>query len=198
MTDDQLITVHGDVSSGGIFNFEQPTWRVREPEHFRRCSYCGSMHPEDFVTEARGGAQVDRSVDWKYGWPHKVYVHVPNPNPDALFCVGSISEAKVGAFAPGGERYTPPGDDYIAVADLTPEQLAIAKRDGSYRDRDGERVADYFRFGTRRDFFGKYYAVHACDPWVTEELRTEIAYHTGYIVSTTDEGRVQWRAYNYG
>jgi hypothetical protein len=45
---------------------------------FRTCSYCGSMHPEDLLNAVRAGATLG-GADWKYGWPHKFYVELPNP-----------------------------------------------------------------------------------------------------------------------
>ena len=72
-------TCHGETRFG-------PTeWRVRpfdgwqSPETFRTCSYCGSIHPEDLLTALSQGATLGGS-DWKYGWPHKFYIHgIPNP-----------------------------------------------------------------------------------------------------------------------
>jgi hypothetical protein len=42
-------------------------------EPFRRCDYCGSIHPEDLIKFLGEGATLD-GADWKYGWPHKFYV----------------------------------------------------------------------------------------------------------------------------
>lgn len=56
---------------------------------FRCCSYCGSIHPLDLLRYMeRGQADVSGS-DWKYGWPHKFYVDVPNPHEGVLVQVGS-------------------------------------------------------------------------------------------------------------
>lgn len=72
------------------------TWAVREdradkkgPPYppFPLCSYCGSMTPDDFLDQIRKGAKVGGS-DWKYGYPHKFYVDIPNPNPDEKRIVG--------------------------------------------------------------------------------------------------------------
>ncbi len=42
------------------------------------CGYCGSMHPRDLAAAIALGASVHWS-DFKYGWPHKIYVeHAPN------------------------------------------------------------------------------------------------------------------------
>jgi hypothetical protein len=47
----------------------------------RTCSYCGSIAPEDLhrLLTADGPPRMGGS-DWKYGWPHKFYVHeIPLP-----------------------------------------------------------------------------------------------------------------------
>jgi len=49
--------------------------RAGDPPDVRRCSYCGSIHPEDLVTLGTVPIQLE-IADWKYGWPHKVYVTV--------------------------------------------------------------------------------------------------------------------------
>lgn len=56
----------------------QDKYEQRGGESFRRCSYCGSVHPQDLLKARNEGkiGSVDRSVDWKYGWPHKIYVDV--------------------------------------------------------------------------------------------------------------------------
>lgn len=51
---------------------EQVAWRKRNG--IRRCSYCGSVHPEELVKHILAGGAVGGS-DWKYGWPHKFYLH---------------------------------------------------------------------------------------------------------------------------
>lgn len=76
------------------------TWEIRENRPDDKfgaphpptplCSYCGSMSPESFIAAIRAGAKVGGS-DWKYGWPHKFYVNVPNPNPDEVRVTGSRS-----------------------------------------------------------------------------------------------------------
>jgi hypothetical protein len=61
------------------------TWRDAKAPNFdagrlRGCSYCGSMHPADLAEAIRAGATVSWA-DFKYGWPHKLYVSgVPNPH----------------------------------------------------------------------------------------------------------------------
>lgn len=58
--------------------FGAASWQVRDG--LRRCSFCGSLHPEDLYSALTNGAKLEAS-DWKYGWPHKFYVNgIPNPN----------------------------------------------------------------------------------------------------------------------
>lgn len=45
------------------------------------CWYCGSLTCEEFVRQL-GDPRVRVEVaDMKYGWPHKVYLDIPNPDP---------------------------------------------------------------------------------------------------------------------
>lgn len=151
-------------------------WTWREPhrgEHFRRCSYCGSMHPDDFAEEiARGPLQVDWA-DRKYGWPHKVYVHVPNREPDALFCVSRANWAQP---AP-----------YIAAEDLTDEQREIVLRDGWGAPDAGS----WYHFTTRANHFGKFYTKHLADPTLSDETQERIAQRIGLRFEFFD-GKVRW------
>lgn len=73
---------------------------------FRTCSFCGGIHPGDLV-EVLGRIEPTRRVtiphggrelllpnvgvtDWKYGYPHKVYVSsIPHPYEGRRFKVGS-------------------------------------------------------------------------------------------------------------
>lgn len=60
------------------------TWMKRE-DGFRHCSYCGSLHPEDFLRLMDHGVKVG-GADWKYGWPHKFYITTDNkPGEPGLF-----------------------------------------------------------------------------------------------------------------
>lgn len=68
-------------------------------ESFRRCSYCGSIHPEDLLRVLADGARMHGS-DWKYSWPHKFYVEVPNR-------VNPAVEVEIGARYDGSAKKTP-------------------------------------------------------------------------------------------
>src|SRR5437762_1132722 len=162
-------------------------WSWREPmhgEHFRRCSYCGSVHPEDLAAEPAWRANW---ADRKYGWPHKLYADIPNRDPDALFAVGSVH---------GGAPDQPLGLGYVPWDDLTESQRQIYVRDhGPFDDRYPPPRA--VLFGTRANHFGKFYSVHLADPSLDPAVKDAIERRSG-LSFTFEGGRVSWRAYDYG
>lgn len=85
-------TCHAAVS-----RFSKGEWRAPSvdavygnSEPFRRCDYCGSMHPEDLVRLLADNPGMRLGgADWKYGWPHKFYVYgIPNLTPGINAKVG--------------------------------------------------------------------------------------------------------------
>lgn len=72
-------------------------WRLRpddkygQPIPFHTCEWCGSVTPQQFIEFLAAGCKCD-VADWKYGYPHKIYLNVPNPNPEELRGAGSTSE----------------------------------------------------------------------------------------------------------
>jgi NAD-dependent dihydropyrimidine dehydrogenase PreA subunit len=52
---------------------------------FKHCGYCGSMCPEELAKLIEEGKAIMGGSDWKYGYPHKFYVDVKNPEPEKLF-----------------------------------------------------------------------------------------------------------------
>jgi hypothetical protein len=180
-------------------------WQRREDainslEHASYCSYCGSVDPLSFIELCKPGSPATRFevADWKYGWPHKVYVDVASPDPSRLTYLGGRYEASVGEYAKGGSRYTPPEPDMVAMADLTEAQLEILKRDGAWREgEDSMENPDplrYFRFGTRDIVYQKFYAEHLLDLGAeklaavadTIERRTGVAY-------LIEDGKLKYR-----
>jgi hypothetical protein len=152
-------------------------WSWREPaygEHFRRCSWCGSMNPEDLAVEPTTVKWADR----KYGWPHKFYVDIPNRDPDRLYCVGS-------AHGPGAD--TEPG--YIPYADLTVTQREAVKLTGSRLDRRAG-----YMFGTKNAHHAKFYTAHLADATIPAKTRDRIERMCGLRFEFTDDGKVGWRS----
>lgn len=70
---------------------------VKYPRYYpwRRCDYCGSIHPEDLLTISKefAGKLRPELADQKYGWPHKVYVTIDHRfEPEREFNVGQLSD----------------------------------------------------------------------------------------------------------
>lgn len=162
-------------------------WTWREPthgEHFRRCSWCGSIHPDDLAAEP---VWTPNWADRKYGWPHKFYVDVPNRDPAQLF----VTSARYNIPEPPPPGYG--GLTWHRFADLTPDLLAIARRDGYGPDR--EQVSpDWVGFSTRPHHYGKFYTIHLVDPAVGADTR-EVIHRRGGLVFAFTAGRVSWQPY---
>ena len=56
-----------------------------------QCTHCGSIHPDSFFEAIEKGYPME-VADWKYGWPHKIYIDWPNPKADEPRLVGSTSK----------------------------------------------------------------------------------------------------------
>lgn len=167
--------VHPETAGDSPFRYGPWSWdEPRDGEHFRRCSFCGSVSPDDLAAEPVWRPEW---ADRKYGWPHKFYVDIPNRNPDRLYCVGTQS---------GGDA--PRGPAWVAVEDFTEEQRAIVDRDRMTSDR---LVAAHF--GTRPNHHGKFYTVHLSDPAIDPAVKADIERRSGIAFTFTD-GRVSWSA----
>lgn len=156
--------------------FSPLTWRAswadREParDNLRRCSYCGSVHPDDLLNALKSGGRLELS-DMKYKWPHKYYVkNVPNELAGQTVRVGSRS----------GPTELPDGTP--ALPDLTAEELAA----GRYR-RDIMGQAP-------RDAVVKFYSEHMVDAGESfAELQAAVLQSSGVLFSIKDDGTLHWR-----
>ena len=148
----EIDPVHGTAAeSWGGWHWEPPS----RGEHFRRCSYCGSMHPDDLAGEERWHAEW---ADQKYGWPHKFYVDILNRSPETLFCISHAT-------------HDTGGPSYVSAESLTPEQREIIIRDGMGRDKE---IAGWYWFETRAYHYGKLYTAHLADPQISDETKERI------------------------
>lgn len=144
----------------------------------RSCGYCGSMHPSDLVAAIRAGAHV-YWADFKYGWPHKVYVEgVPNPYvgmPCSTTSTGYGSK-------PGVGKPTEPGD-WVQLRNAS--SLAYKDEFASYawHKRDVERPTTH----------GKFYTIHLLD--ASPDERDVIERAMGLNFDFRDDGRVGWKKY---
>jgi hypothetical protein len=174
------LTTSQIVHAGEAERFGGWHWRAGiRGEHFRRCSYCGSVHPDDLAAEPCWYAQW---ADQKYGWPHKFYVDMPNRDPDRLFVIGSRS---------GGQKDAPlDGPDWVYWEKMSRAQRKIWKADGPHpKDWHPNAVL----FGKRPSHFGKFYTVHLQDPEISDETKEIIARISGRRFTFTLDGHVSWQ-----
>lgn len=171
-------SVHPEAMAGPFKLADGWSWsEPRHGEHFRRCSWCGSIHPEDLAAEPSWEPQW---ADQKYGWPHKFYVPVPNRDPDGLFVISASHDDH--------------GGTYVPLAELTDEQRAVAQRDGWLREGD---PWTHFQFGTRPDHFGKFYTIHLRDSGLDPEVKVDIERRSG-LAFEFDGSRVRWWPWGAG
>lgn len=170
---DQDTTVHGlEAARWGGWDWREPS----RGEHFRRCNYCGSIHPDDLVAEPAWRAEW---ADQKYGWPHKFYVNIPNRDPDALYVVGQANHKPA----------SHPAYPWFDSTQLTAQQEAAMERDGY---APGSRYRrEYVQFGTRTHHFAKFYTVHLKDSAITAETKAAIEQRCG-LSFVFDSGFVRW------
>jgi hypothetical protein len=72
-----LITVHNHEPH--YHGLQEDQWEKRENQGIeaRYCNYCGSLHPEDLVRLLKECERAE-FADRKYGYPHKIYLDMPN------------------------------------------------------------------------------------------------------------------------
>ena len=118
-------------------NTGEDKWRT-DRDGTRTCSFCGSLHPEDFFKAIKEGCELG-PTDKNY----KVYVDLVEPHPDELRVVSVIN------WDPDPERIKREG--------WKKPDKALLERDGwSYGD--GVKWMQLSRRGPRK--FGKFYFQH--------------------------------------
>lgn len=152
------------------------SWQVSEKRNgheYRTCTYCGSVHPADFIALIKAGTPIE-ATDKSY----KFYVDIPSTNPDRLWVLG----ASYGRVA----------DGFIPWAELTKEQRKAVKA-GGYK----KGSAQAFTFAKRTVQFGKFYTHHFQQGYgaTFRKLRARKAiawkyapYVALYVPNTTDGG----------
>jgi len=157
-------------------------WSWREPRRgsiYRTCSYCGSVNPSDIVNVENLG---DEWADWKYGWPHKLYLSLPNPTPDLEYCLAS-----------GNTLIAPKDTDsmrFKLVMNLTKEESEICEQDGM--GFSGSNLSGYVGFGKRKTLPAKLYSEHLADDDLPEEVKIAIGKKIGRRFEFTDNGGIRW------
>jgi hypothetical protein len=174
--------VHGaDAERWGGWSWRDP----RDGEHFRTCSYCGSIHPADLAAEIerglpqRGEFPNPHWADAKYGWPHKQYVDIPNRAPERKFIV-SATNTSTPPNSPAAYSWIPSGE-------IPPDVVTNGWRD----------VAEHYTWvalGTRATHHAKFYTTHLADPQISAEVLEQIQRASGRRFRFED-GRVSWGPY---
>lgn len=154
-------------------------WHWRSPryaEHFRRCSYCGSINPDDLA----GELWLPEWADMKYGWPHKFYAEIRNREPWRLFCTSWTDQ--------DWPPMSTARDGWVSVDDLTAQQRTAVEQ-GGLRQIE----AKWYMFSTRKYHQAKFYTTHLADPKLDPDVKAAIEQRSG-IRFEFDNGTVTFRA----
>lgn len=166
-------------------------WHWNAPhrgEHFRRCSYCGCVHPEDLAAEPTW--PHFEWADRQYGWPHKFYAELPNRTREQLFITGGCVQAREGPYAPGGEHFQEPWERYPGAS----WYRASGIPSGAITDGWEPLDQDWYTVGTRERHFAKFYSIHLNDPAVDPDAIAAIQRRSGLVFQFVDGG-VSWKPY---
>jgi hypothetical protein len=198
------------------------SWEWREPahgEHFRRCNYCGSIHPDDLAAEQPGtGCGFDGCPA-----PHDPLADLHYPMPGTDQTADGHRFVETGWRAQWADRkYGYPHKFYVDVVNRDPERLYvlgsanhIVKADEpgyanwqlvadlgeagrAALDRDYPPGHEKYRptgsvlLGTRPVHNAKFYTMHLADHAISEETKDKIAEVSGLRFRFFDRGRIGW------
>lgn len=158
--------VHGQERRFGRWSWRKPS----HGEHYRTCSYCGSIHPEDLSAETAWAAEW---ADQKYGWPHKFYVMIPNRTAAQRFVIGASTARE--------PRW---GDGWMPAADVPPD----VNTEG-WGELPG--IYAWVLVGTRPGHHAKFYTQHLADPSADAAAIERIQVVSGRRFQFAD-GSISW------
>ena len=192
------------------------TWRKpRGGDHFRTCSYCGSIHPEDLAAEIipAGACLGCGAVGFGAHYSRLLEAAEPQEHPyDPGGAYPSWADQKYGwphKFYVEGLRPRDParmhcfghahGDSppqvtsvpWVAAKDLTREQKKIIREDGMIMR--GEKPDGWYSFRPKTTLFAKFYTRHLADPALPAEVKAKIEDACGLRFHFSD-GAVLWHA----
>lgn len=165
-------------------------WRApRGAQHYRTCSFCGSIHPEDLAAEPAWRASW---ADRKYGWPHKFYAEgIANRHPQIKRIITACTQqqwdeaeqAKAAGYPepwPGRGGY-----EWHPVGSIPPGTDISGWRldDGRY---------SHVGLGSDTTHHAKFYTIHLADPAVSDEAKDAIQRVSGLWFKFTQDGHVSW------
>jgi len=190
-------------------------------EHFRRCSFCGSIHPDDLAAEPAGtgcghpgcpdphsqlarvhfpvaGLAGDRrhvfvDTGWRASWADMKYGWPHKFYVEGLVNRDPSSLSVIGsASGPQAPSWAAgAGEQWVPVSRLTRQQRKTARGEGYLRSGD---QGGWLLFGHRNTHFAKFYTIHLADPAIGEQTR-EIIARVSRRRLTFDDGLVSWQAY---
>lgn len=151
-------------------------WETRRAQHFRCCTFCGSIHPEDLAAE---GLRADiHWADMKYGWPHKAYADIPNRDPDRLFIISSYNHDRPPA---------PFGNTPWLPFDQCPDEAV--------EDWHRTHPPRWVQLGTRPKHHAKLYTTHLREPRLDAAVLDRVQQLLG-VKFTWAGGKVRWCRYD--
>lgn len=191
-------------------NASYPESQYRTTGRLRSCGYCGSMHPTDLVAALAAGARV-HWADFKYGWPHKLYVDdIPNPHEGMLESRMGSSHAiptcpKSGAACEHGNQsaYRPecdcmkPGQVADGMRGVTDRGHAVVLKQSGFDQQTGTPTYTWRDPGAPAGpkTHGKFYTVHLKDATADERAVIERAMGKSFL---WHEGQVWYGPYREG
>lgn len=174
---------HGEAERWGGWSYRKP----ERGEHFRRCSYCGSISPQDLAAEPAGNgcghvgcpdqgnemADIHFPVEGVPGCSAQDGYHLFAETgwraswadrkygwPHKFYVEGIANRTPGSLFVTGSTNAeASPGDRWVAAGSLTREQRKVAKADGGIRDN-----ATWYLFGHHASHHAKFYTAHLADP----------------------------------
>lgn len=60
-------------------------FELRAGEKHAACTYCGSLTVADAIAAFVTPGTEWSGADWKYGWPHKLYITIPGAGPRKFY-----------------------------------------------------------------------------------------------------------------
>lgn len=187
-----------------------PDLSLRNTRHttgrLRSCGYCGSMHPTDLAAALAVGAKA-HWADFKYGWPHKMYVEgIPNPHAgmmESRFGAGSAVPTcpKTNAACESGRQdFYHPVCECMKQAEPTEgfhESTPVVRMQSGFRPHDGKPNYSWHEAGrpAKSTTDGKFYTVHLKD--ATDDEKHVIHRAMGLRFDFSD-GKVTWCLFEGG
>lgn len=153
--------------------------------HDTTCSYCGSISPTDLVRAIQDGAKLELA-DFKYGWPHKIYVNdIPNRFV-GLNRVVSSAHRGIDDPMPEDERLKCKYEPAKIVS-----RIEIEEVDGIQRSKSTTQKRLYERIEPESPTtWAKFYTEHLLD--ATEDEKRIIETAIGLSFTFDEQGGVRW------